>query len=120
MMLRTLHHVFRKGAPMHLHRKLAVLAAISAGLACASLADAACCYVAPKLNYIQQPSQKVLITWDPEKKIESWTVQPKFDGNARDFGMIVPTPSRPKLDEMPKDFFKNLAVYSILMQREFP
>jgi len=42
--------------------------------------------------------------------VESFTVQPKFEGNAADFGMVIPTPSRPKLDEMPRDFFKELAV----------
>jgi hypothetical protein len=28
--------------------------------------------------------------------------------------MVIPTPSRPKLDEMPRDFFKELAVFTIL------
>ncbi|MEK7866308.1 MAG: DUF2330 domain-containing protein, partial [Planctomycetota bacterium] len=45
----------------------------------------------------------------------SFTVQPKFEGNAVDFGMVIPTPSQPKLDEMPRDFFKDLAIYTILM-----
>src|SRR5438034_7221437 len=52
--------------------------------------------------------------------METFTVQPKFEGNALDFGMVIPTPSQPKLHEMPRDFFKHLAVYSILKKREFP
>src|SRR5437763_10932356 len=28
--------------------------------------------------------------------------------------MVVPTPGRPKLDEMPRDFFNELAVFTIL------
>src|SRR5262249_49862286 len=28
--------------------------------------------------------------------------------------MVIPTPARPKLDEMPRDFFKELAVFTIL------
>ena len=55
---------------------------------------------------MQQPSQKVFITWDPVEKVETFTVQPKFQGNAADFGMVIPTPGKPKLDEMPRDFFK--------------
>ena len=47
-------------------------------------------------------------------------MQPRFEGNALDFGMVIPTPTQPKLHEMPRDFFKHLAVYSILMRREFP
>src|SRR5262249_46518868 len=37
-----------------------------------------------------------------------------------DFGMVIPTPGRPRLDEMPRDFFKELAVYTILKKREYP
>src|SRR5437667_4081455 len=81
---------------------------------------AACCYFSAKNADILQPAQKVFITWDPAEKVESFTVQPKFEGNALDFGMVIPTPSRPKLHEMPRDFFKHLAVYTILKKREFP
>jgi hypothetical protein len=83
-------------------------------------ADGACCYFAAKDADILQPAQKVFITWDPKEQIESFTVQPKFEGNARDFGMVIPTPSKPRLDEMPRDFFKELAVFSILKKREQP
>jgi hypothetical protein len=69
---------------------------------------------------ILQPAQKVFITWDPVKQLESFTVQPKFEGNALDFGMVIPTPSQPKLHEMPRDFFKHLAIYSIMKKREAP
>jgi hypothetical protein len=83
-------------------------------------ADSACCYFSAKDKDILQPAQKVFITWDPVEKVESFTVQPKFEGNAADFGMVIPTPSQPKLDEMPRDFFKTLAVYTILKKREQP
>src|SRR5206468_10248244 len=83
-------------------------------------ADAACCYFSAQSADILQPAQKVFITWDPVKQMESFTVQPKFEGNALDFGMVIPTPSQPKLHEMPRDFFKHLAIYSILKRREFP
>lgn len=77
--------------------------------------QAACCYFAAKDKDINQPGQKAFITWNPAAKQEAFTVQPKFEGNAADFGMVIPTPSRPKLDEMPRDFFKDLAIYTILM-----
>jgi len=97
-----------------------VLLAGAVCLLAPSGADAACCYFSAKNTDILQPAQKVFITWDPEKKLESFTVQPKFEGNALDFGMVIPTPAQPKLDEMPKEFFKHLAVYSILKRRESP
>ena len=45
-------------------------------------ADAACCYFSAKNADILQPAQKVFITWDPSEKMETFTVQPKFEGNA--------------------------------------
>jgi hypothetical protein len=82
--------------------------------------QAACCYFSAKNSDILQPAQKVFLTWDPAEKIETFTVQPKFEGNALDFGMVIPTPTQPKLHEMPRDFFKHLAYYSIMKSREFP
>jgi hypothetical protein len=84
------------------------------------VADSACCYFAAKDKDVQQPSQKVFLTWDDKEKVETFTVQPKFEGNAVDFGMVIPTPAKPKLDEMPRDFFKEMAVFTILKRREFP
>jgi hypothetical protein len=81
---------------------------------------AACCYFSAKDADILQPAQKAFITWDARENVESFTVQPKFEGNALDFGMVIPTPSRPKLDPMPRAFFKELAVYTILKKREYP
>src|SRR6478736_5118816 len=77
-------------------------------------AESACCYFAAKDKDILQPAQKAFITWDDKEKVETFTVQPKFEGNASDFGMVIPTPAKPKLDEMPRDFFKELAVFTIL------
>src|SRR5690349_5432418 len=97
------------------------ITAAVAGLAlAASSADAACCYFSAKNADILQPAQKVFLSWDPAAKMETFTVQPKFEGNALDFGMVIPTPTQPKLHEMPRDFFKHLAVYTILKKREFP
>jgi hypothetical protein len=93
--------------------KLRIGVALALALVLAPAARAACCYFAAKDKDINQPGQKAFLTWDPEKKVESFTVQPKFEGNALDFGMVIPTPARPKLDEMPRDLFKDLAIYTI-------
>src|SRR3977135_1805815 len=101
-------------------KHLLFVGVLGAGLMAAPAVDSACCYFSAKNADILQPAQKVFITWDPEAKAETFTVQPKFEGNALDFGMVIPTPSQPKLHEMPRDFFKHLAMYSILKKREFP
>jgi hypothetical protein len=98
-------------------KKLLAIASVSVllfGLTRLPPAESACCYFAAKDKDIMQPAQKAFITWDPAEKIETFTVQPKFEGNAADFGMVIPTPARPKLDEMPREFFKELAVFTIL------
>src|SRR5262249_14509068 len=69
-------------------------AAVALVLAAVPGARAACCYFSAKNADILQPAQKVFITWDPEAKSETFTVQPKFEGNALDFGMVIPTPSQ--------------------------
>src|SRR5580765_4801162 len=112
---------------MYRPKLIAAMLVLGCGVVAASSADAACCFfvarrptVAEAALDISQPAQKVFITWDPVKKTETFTVQPKFEGDALDFGMVIPTPSQPKLHEMPRDFFKHLAVYSILKKREMP
>jgi hypothetical protein len=76
--------------------------------------ESACCYFSAKDKDMLQPAQKAFLTWDPREKVETFTVQPKFEGNALDFGMVIPTPGKPELDPAPRDFFRHLAVYTIL------
>ncbi len=95
----------------------AMAAATAGGLLLGRFADpaeAACCYFAAQDKDINQPGQKAFITWEPDRERESFTVQPKFEGNAVDFGMVIPTPAQPKLDEMPREFFKMMAIFTIL------
>src|SRR5262245_57306240 len=87
-----------------------LLAAFAAAVLRPVPADAACCYFSAQNSDVLQPAQKVFITWDPAKKQETFTVQPNFEGNALDFGMVIPTPSQPTLNEMPRDFLTHLAV----------
>ena len=82
--------------------------------------ESACCYFSAKAKDINQPAQKVFTTWDPEEQVKTFTVQPNFEDNAADFGTVIPTPAQPKLAKMPRDFFKPLAVFTILKRREYP
>src|SRR5437870_9700783 len=100
-------------------RRLALLVGVVAVAVSATPAWSACCYFSAKNADILQPAQKVFITWDPQAKTETFTVQPKFEGNALYFGMVIPTPSQPKLHEMSRDFFNHLSLYLIFNNREF-
>ena len=77
-------------------------------------AEGACCYFSALGQDVRQPAQKAFLTWHPQEGVETFTVQPKFEGNAKDFGMVIPTPSRPRLFEMPREFFNELAVFTLL------
>src|SRR5262245_61273423 len=99
---------------------VAALAALAGVGLAPSAAESACCYFSAKDKDVLQPAQKAFITFDPDERVETFTVQPKFEGNADDFGMVIPTPAKPKLDEMPRDFFKELALFTILKKREQP
>src|SRR5947207_608884 len=112
-----------RGVPMRtikLRWPAVLLASLAVAGFWSSPVHAACCYFSAQNMDILQPAQKVFITWDPSEKVETFTVQPKFEGNALDFGMVIPTPSQPKLHEMPRDFFKHLAIYTIMKQRQSP
>ena len=85
---------------------LAIGMAAALLLAGTGRAPAACCYFAAKDKDVLQPAQKAFLTWDPVEKVETLTVQPKFEGNAANFGMVIPTPSQPKVHERPREFFK--------------
>jgi hypothetical protein len=91
-----------------------LLATLAVGFAAPAPPHPACCYFSAMDKDVMQPGQKALLTWDPVEGIESFTVQPAFEGNAEDFGMVVPTPGQPKLQEAPRDLFKALAIYTIL------
>ena len=93
---------------------LALPVTLAAVTLLSSTAMAACCYFAALDKDVKQPGQRAFVTWDEREKTESFTVQPQFEGNASDFGMVIPTPSKPKLQEMPRDFFKAMAVFTIL------
>src|SRR4051794_38320331 len=56
---------------------LTIVPAITLALLISSAVDAACCYFSAKDKDVSQPAQKAFITWDPDAKKESFTVQPK-------------------------------------------
>jgi hypothetical protein len=65
------------------HGLIAAAATLSLLSAGSSGVQAACCYFSAKNTDILQPAQKVFVTWDPSEKVETFTVQPKFEGNAQ-------------------------------------
>jgi hypothetical protein len=49
--------------------------------------------------------EDALIVWDPGKGMEHFIRRARFDTTAKDFGFLVPTPSKPELAEVPDSLF---------------
>jgi hypothetical protein len=74
-----------------------------AGLALALLAAAGPAradggFVHPYLHDVYEPTQKALLVYDAEAQREDLVIQASFEGDAEDFGWIIPVPARPEID----------------------
>lgn len=52
--------------------------------------------------------EKAIIVWDAERRLEHFVRQASFEGEAQDFGFIVPAPTEPKVAEAKKEAFARL------------
>jgi hypothetical protein len=83
---------------------------VSTGALVAFTSRAPGCAVAPR------PDEKALVTdesalivWDEATKTEHFIRRATFDMTAYDFGFLVPTPSKPQLEEADDTIFRDLA-----------
>jgi hypothetical protein len=59
----------------------------------------ACCPLGPSGKPVVNADQTVIILWDAAAKTQHFIRQASFQSAADDFAFLVPTPSRPELDE---------------------
>lgn len=69
----------------------------------------ACCPAPPSGRAVVNADQTVVILWDAAAKTQHFIRQASFKSEADDFGFLVPSPSRPELDESGSDAFPFLA-----------
>ncbi len=60
---------------------------------------AACCAVAGGNRAVVNADQTVIMVWDAAQKTQHFIRQASFKSDAGDVGFLVPTPSRPQLEE---------------------
>jgi Uncharacterized protein conserved in bacteria (DUF2330) len=87
------------------------LALLLAALLAASLASPpvpACAPAFPSGKPVVNADQTVIIIWDAATKTQHFIRRASFQGEADDFGFLVPTPSRPTLDESGDEAFPYL------------
>ena len=67
----------------------------------------ACClaYGTDPMSLIDE---KAIIVWNPKTEMEHFIRQASFEGKAKDFGFIVPTPSQPQVEEADAAAFERL------------
>ncbi|HEX7261036.1 MAG TPA: DUF2330 domain-containing protein, partial [Luteolibacter sp.] len=69
----------------------------------------ACCAVAAKGVPVVNADQTVIIWWDKANQTEHFIRKASFRGGGASIGFLVPTPSRPQLEESGNDAFGYLA-----------
>jgi hypothetical protein len=86
----------------------------SAGIICLTLATAparslACCAVAGIRNQVVNADQTVIMVWDKKQQTQHFIRKADFKTDANDIGFLVPSPSRPRLEESGDGAFAQLA-----------
>lgn len=68
-----------------------------------------CCAVSFAKNPVVNADQTVILLWDKEQQTQHFIRQANFKTNAQDIGFLVPSPSRPQLEESGNAAFAQLA-----------
>ncbi len=68
----------------------------------------ACCPVTHDTRAVVNADQTVIMVWDAEKQTQHFIRQASFKSDADDVGFLVPTPSRPQLEESGDAAFSTL------------
>ena len=67
-----------------------------------------CCAVTVARGNVVNADQSVIMIWDKEKQTQHFIRQANFKTDAKDVGFIVPSPSRPQLEESGNGAFDTL------------
>jgi hypothetical protein len=68
-----------------------------------------CCAVSRGGSHVVNANQTVIMLWDEKRRMQHFIRKADFKTNAKDVGFIVPSPSRPQLDESGNGAFVKLA-----------
>lgn len=70
----------------------------------------ACCAAPHAGENVKIADQEILVTWNAKTKQEHFVRRARFNGaEGKDFGFLVPTPTKPELHEAPDALFDRLA-----------
>jgi hypothetical protein len=89
-------------------RLLIVFPLLAAPLVLGPSTAPACCPAPPSGKPVVNADQTVVILWDAERKTQHFIRQASFKSDADDFGFLIPSPSKPELDESGNEAFSHL------------
>lgn len=75
----------------------------------AAIPSLACAPVPGEGKFVRTASEEAIIVWDEGAKRQHFIRRASFDTDAKDFGFLVPTPSKPELGESDDRAFEYLA-----------
>ena len=83
---------------------------------------AACPPTFPPPGYTIIPDNDVqaFVAYSESDRVEILVVQPTFSGTATEFGMVMPIPNKPEINEAPEDLFFFLETYTTQLLRTPP
>ena len=64
------------------------------------------------LTVVPDDNAQVFVSYSEQERLETLVIQPEFSGTATEFGMVLPLPGRPEINEAPDDLFTFLATYT--------
>lgn len=68
----------------------------------------ACASVSRPGEEVRIAAEEAVIIWDEKAKVQHFIRRADFSGKAKDFGFLVPTPSKPELAEADSEIFDDL------------
>ena len=74
-----------------------------------TISPLACAAIAGGNSHVINTDQSVIMLWDKERQTQHFVRKANFRTDARDIGFIVPSPSRPQLEESGDAAFNTLA-----------
>jgi hypothetical protein len=84
----------------------------------ATAAAWACCLAFNAASPMSLVDEKAVIVWDPDRQMEHFVRQAAFEGEAQDFGFIVPAPTVPTVAEADGEVFAGLESFVSSKVRE--
>ncbi|MDE0090897.1 MAG: DUF2330 domain-containing protein [Thaumarchaeota archaeon] len=95
----------------------AVLFAV-AGLAVPAHAACPAHFSPHGLTVLPDDNGQVLLHYSASERLETLVIQPEFTGTATEFGLVMPVPGKPEINEAPPDLFEFLALMTEMPRSE--